>query len=69
MIKHYVPMAIHAGLVMLLATSYFIIINMTCQRNNMEASSYRVEQEDYVAIDIKEDKVETPPAASATDPQ
>nr|GEX19757.1 hypothetical protein [Tanacetum cinerariifolium] len=48
---------------------YMIIINMTCQRNNTEASSDRVAPEDYVAIDINEDKVETPPAASATDPQ
>nr|GFB02087.1 hypothetical protein [Tanacetum cinerariifolium] len=47
---------------------YMIIINKTCQRNNMEASSDRVAPEDYVAIDIKEDKVKTPPAASATDP-
>nr|GFC53921.1 hypothetical protein [Tanacetum cinerariifolium] len=30
--------------------------------NNTEASSDRVAPEDYVAIDIKEDKVETPPA-------
>ncbi|GJV84002.1 hypothetical protein Tco_1523900 [Tanacetum coccineum] len=42
---------------------------MTCQRNNMEASSDRVAPMDYVAIDIKEDKVETPPAVSAIDPQ
>nr|GFD58634.1 hypothetical protein [Tanacetum cinerariifolium] len=34
---------------------------------NMEASSDRVAPKDYVAIDIKEDKVETPPAASATE--
>nr|GEZ68220.1 putative reverse transcriptase domain-containing protein [Tanacetum cinerariifolium] len=42
---------------------YMIIIIMMCQRNNMEVSSDRVAPKDYVATDIKEDKVETPPAA------
>nr|GEX10702.1 hypothetical protein [Tanacetum cinerariifolium] len=53
-------------------TRYFLfhyMITINCQRNNTEASSDRVAPEDYVAIDIKEDKVETPPAASAADPQ
>nr|GFA92987.1 serine/threonine/dual specificity protein kinase, catalytic domain-containing protein [Tanacetum cinerariifolium] len=57
-----------AGVTRYFVFHYMILINMTCQRNNMEASSDRVAPDDYVAIDIKEDKVETPPA-SATDPQ